>query len=57
MVSFEAQSKQTMTALTADSTLPFPSELDDEVDDAALLFGHVRAYPWKLFSCPDYSKS
>jgi hypothetical protein len=41
MASFETQSKRIMTTSTAGSTLPIPSELDDEVDDAALSFGHV----------------
>jgi len=46
-----------MTTPTAASVLPIPSELDDEVDDAALPFGHVWAYPCMLPSCPDYGKS
>jgi hypothetical protein len=57
MASFETQSKRIMTAPTAGSTLPIPSELDDEVDDAALPLGHVWAYPCKLLLCPDYSKA
>lgn len=57
MVLFEAQSKQIMIALTVNSTLSIPSELDDEVDDVALLFEHIWAYFWKLFSCLVYSKS
>lgn len=36
---------------------PVPSELDDELDDANLPFGHIWAYPCKLPSCPDYGKS
>ena len=44
-----------MTSLV--SSLPLPSELDDEVDDADLPSGHIWAYPCKLPSCPDYGKS
>jgi len=44
MVLFEAQSKQIMIALTVNSTLSISSELDDEVDDVALLFEHIWAY-------------
>ncbi|KAF2188513.1 hypothetical protein K469DRAFT_703083 [Zopfia rhizophila CBS 207.26] len=44
-----------MTSLV--SSPPVPSELDDEVDDAYLPFGHIWAYPYKLPSCPDYGKS
>ncbi|KAK4244745.1 hypothetical protein C7999DRAFT_43624 [Corynascus novoguineensis] len=39
------------------SSTPTPSELDDEVDNAYLPFGHIWAYPCKLPSCPDYGKS
>ena len=39
------------------SSLPVPSELDDEIDDADLPPGHIWAYPCKLPSCPDYGKS
>jgi hypothetical protein len=46
-----------MTVPTAGSTIPIPSERDDEVDDATLPFGHVWAYPNKLLLCPNYSKS
>lgn len=56
MVLFEAQSKQIMTALTVNSTFSILLKLDDEVDDAALLFKHIWAYFWKLFLCSDYSK-
>jgi len=41
MVLFEAQSKQIMTALTVNSTFSILLKLDDEVDDAALLFKHI----------------
>lgn len=34
-----------------------PSELDDEIDDAALPCGQICAYPCKLPSCLDYGKS
>ena len=39
------------------SSLPIPSELDDEADDAELPPGHMWVYPCKLPSCPDYGKS
>ena len=35
---------------------PVPSELNDEVDDADLSFGHIWAYLCKLPSCFDYDK-
>lgn len=56
MASFETQGNQIITATTDGSTLSIPSELDDEVDDAALSFELVWAYPCKLPSCPDYGK-
>jgi hypothetical protein len=37
-----------MTAPTAGSTLPIPSEPNDGVDDVTLPFRHVWAYPSKL---------
>ncbi|PMD62642.1 uncharacterized protein K444DRAFT_523720 [Hyaloscypha bicolor E] len=39
------------------SSSPVPSELNDEVNDADLPFGLKWAYPCKLPSCPNYSKS
>lgn len=46
-----------MINLTNSSALSIPSELDDEVDEAALPFEHVWAYPCKLSSYPDYGKT
>jgi hypothetical protein len=57
MASFETQGNQITTATTAGSTLPIPSGVHDEVDDAALSFQYVWAYLCKLLSCPDYGKS
>ena len=36
---------------------PLPSEFDNKVNDVDLPSGHISAYPCKLPSCPDYSKT
>ena len=49
------QSRHTVTTWNPNSLTP--SEFDDELDDSDLPRGHIRAYPCKLLSCPDYGKS
>jgi hypothetical protein len=57
MASIGSQNEQTMISPTAGSTHCIPSELDDEIDNATLPFGHVWAIPCKLPSCPDHGKT
>ena len=51
---FDLRQRRHMTSLV--SSPPVPSELDGEVDDTDLPFGHIWAYPCKLCSRPDYGK-